>query len=94
MSSPMTAEEVRRTAIRILGEIAPEADLPSLKPDVSFRDQLDIDSMDFLNFVIALHEALHVEIPEADYPKLASLNACVEYLLAAPASGPAGERRA
>ncbi|TAJ08047.1 MAG: acyl carrier protein [Nitrospirae bacterium] len=90
----MTAEDVKRIALRILGEIAPEADLPSLKPDVSFREQLDIDSMDFLNFVIALHEALQVEIPEADYPKLASLNACVEYLTAAPASGPAGERRA
>ncbi|MGH7165428.1 MAG: acyl carrier protein, partial [Nitrospiraceae bacterium] len=60
--------------LRILGEIAPEADLSTLKPDVNFRDQLDIDSMDFLNFVIALHEALRVEIPEADYPKLASLD--------------------
>ena len=92
MSRP-TAEDVKRTALRVLGEIAPEADLASLKPDVSFREQLDIDSMDFLNFVIALHETLRVEIPEADYPKLASLNACVEYLMAAPASGPADERR-
>jgi acyl carrier protein len=48
---------------------------------VSFRDQLDIDSMDFLNFVIAVHEALHVEIPEADYPKLITLNGCVAYLV-------------
>ncbi|MDE3017975.1 MAG: acyl carrier protein [Nitrospirota bacterium] len=86
MSVPLTAEDVRRTTLRVLGEIAPEADLASLKPDVSFRDQLDIDSMDFLNFVIALHEALQVEIPEADYPKLASLNACVEYLLARSAA--------
>lgn len=86
MSAPLTAADVRRTALRVLGEIAPEADLASLKPDVSFRDQLDIDSMDFLNFVIALHEALQVEIPEADYPKLASLNACVEYLLARSAA--------
>ncbi|MEK6526549.1 MAG: phosphopantetheine-binding protein [Nitrospirota bacterium] len=65
---------------RILGEIAPEADLASLKPDVSFRDQLDIDSMDFLNFVIALHEKLHLEIPETDYPKLTTLNGCMEHL--------------
>ena len=86
MSALLTAADVRRTALRILGEIAPEADLASLKPDVSFRDQLDIDSMDFLNFVIALHEALQVEIPEADDPKLASLNACVEYLLARSAA--------
>lgn len=86
MSRP-TAEDVKRTALRILGEIAPEADLASLKPDVSFRDQLDIDSMDFLNFVIALHEALRVEIPEADYPKLATLNACAAYVLAKAAEG-------
>ncbi|MBM4133558.1 MAG: acyl carrier protein [Nitrospira sp.] len=88
MSAQPTADEVRRSALRILGEIAPEADLASLKPDVSFRDQLDIDSMDFLNFVIALHEALQVEIPEADYPKLATLNACVAYVLAKAAAGP------
>lgn len=87
----LTAEEITRTVHRILGEIAPEADLTSLKPDVSFREQLDIDSMDFLNFVIALHETLHVEIPEADYPKLATLNGCVEYLLAL--TGVAGDQR-
>ncbi|MBZ5703592.1 MAG: hypothetical protein LAN84_17305, partial [Acidobacteriia bacterium] len=46
------------------------------------RDQLDIDSMDLLNFVIALHQELHVEIPEADYPKLATLQGCVDYLFA------------
>jgi acyl carrier protein len=77
----LTTDEIRSTVLRILGEIAPEADLTRIKPDVSFRDQLDIDSMDFLNFVIAVHEALHVEIPEADYPKLATLNGCVEYLV-------------
>lgn len=66
--------------LKILGEIAPEADLSQLKPDVSFRDQLDIDSMDLLNFVIALHKALGVDIPETDYPHLASLNGCIAYL--------------
>jgi acyl carrier protein len=76
----MTKEEIRSTALRILGEIAPEADLNQLKPNVSFRDQLDIDSMDFLNFVIALDEELHVSIPEADYAKLSSLDNCVELL--------------
>jgi acyl carrier protein len=74
----MTQDEIRATVLRILGEIAPEADLTRLKPDVSFRDQLDIDSMDFLNFVIALDEELDVRIPESDYPKLSSLDACVE----------------
>jgi acyl carrier protein len=76
----MTKEEIRSTVLRILGEVAPEADLNQLKPDVSFRDQLDIDSMDFLNFVIALDEELHVSIPESEYAKLSSLESSVELL--------------
>jgi len=75
-----TKQEIRETVLRILGEVAPEADLSQLKPDVNFRDQLDIDSMDFLNFVIALHTALGVDIPETDYPHLASLAGCIAYL--------------
>ncbi len=73
-------DELRETVLRVLGEIVPEADPASIEPDVSFRDQLDIDSMDFLNFAIALHEELGVEIPEADYAKLETLDHCVEYL--------------
>ncbi len=76
----MTRDEIRAVVLRTLGEIAPEADLSTLEPNVSFRDQLDVDSMDLLNFVIALHAVLHVEIPEADYPKLATLDRCVDYL--------------
>ena len=76
----MTKEEIRSTVLRILGEIAPEADLNQLKPDVSFRDQLDIDSMDFLNFVIGLDEELHAAIPESEYAKLSSLDSSVELL--------------
>ena len=56
--------------------------LGELMKELQGRDQSDIDSMDFLNFVIGLHKELKVEIPEADYPKLASLNSGVEYLLA------------
>jgi acyl carrier protein len=78
----MTKEEIRNTVLRILNEIAPEADLTRLKPQVSFREQLDIDSMDLLNFVIALDKELHVEIPEADYRQLSTLDASVEYLAA------------
>ncbi len=77
-----TREEIRQVVLRVLGEIAPEADLSSLKPDVGIRDQLDIDSMDFLNFVIAVHQSLGVEIPESDYPKLATLEGAVAYLAA------------
>ncbi|HEX9818631.1 MAG TPA: phosphopantetheine-binding protein [Methylomirabilota bacterium] len=76
------ADDLRATIVRVLGDIAPEADLAALKPDVAFREQLDLDSMDVLNFVVGLHGALGVEIPESDYPKLATLDACVDYLQA------------
>jgi acyl carrier protein len=77
----MTKDEVKNTVLRILGGIAPEADLTQIKPQISFREQLDIDSMDFLNFAIGLNKELGVEVPEADYPKVASLDGCVEYLM-------------
>jgi acyl carrier protein len=80
MNTPFTPDEIRQTVLRLLGEIAPEVDLTALKPAVSFRDQLDIDSMDFLNFVIMIHKTFGVEIPEADYPKYGTLNGCVEQL--------------
>ena len=76
----MTRAELRKTVLQVLGDIAPEADLAALEGGVSFRDQIDLDSMDALNFVIGLHAALGVDIPEADYPRLATLDACVEYL--------------
>jgi acyl carrier protein len=59
----MTAAEIRETVLRVLANIAPEADLGRLKPDARLRDQFDIDSMDFLNFIIGLHQELHVDIP-------------------------------
>jgi acyl carrier protein len=78
----VTTDELRATVLRVLGEIAPEADPASLKPALAFREQLDLDSMDVLNFVVALHDALGVDIPEADYPRLATLDGCVAYLAA------------
>jgi acyl carrier protein len=77
----MTKEEIKGNVLRILGEIAPEADLSNLKSDVSFRDQLDLDSMDFLNFVIALDEELHVGISESEYKRLSSLDTTIAFLL-------------
>jgi acyl carrier protein len=74
--------EIRDAVFSVLGEIAPEADPAAVNPAESLRDQLDLDSMDFLNFVIALHKRLGVEIPEADYPKLASVDGAVSYLAA------------
>lgn len=82
----MTPEEIRGTVLKKLGEIAPEADPAHIEPDVSFRDQLDLDSMDVLNFAIALHKQFGVEIPESAYPKLATLDGCVKYLAAAMGS--------
>jgi acyl carrier protein len=76
----VSRDELRATVLRVLGEIAPEADLAALRSDVGFRDQLDLDSMDVLNFVVGLHTAVGVDIPEADYPKLTTLDTCVDYL--------------
>lgn len=76
----MTPNEIQAAVLRALSGVAPEADLEHLQPNVAFRDQLDIDSMDFLNFVIALHKDLGVEILERDYPKLFTLRGCVEFL--------------
>lgn len=84
----MTPDHIRTTVLRLLGAIAPEADLEALPPDESLRDWLDLDSMDFLNFVTAIDKELGVEIPEADYARLATLDGCIEYLLAAGAAGP------
>jgi acyl carrier protein len=79
----MTSAEIRTRVLQALSSVAPEADAASLRSNVSLRDQLDIDSMDFLNFVIALHKDLKVNIAEADYPKLLTLDGCVAYLTAA-----------
>jgi acyl carrier protein len=84
----MTTDEIKASVLRLLGNIAPEADLTQLDPNADIREALDVDSMDFLNFAIAVHETLHVEIPEADYPKLATLNSCVEHLSALLRSRP------
>lgn len=82
----MTRDEIKSVVLRVLGQIAPEADLSQLKPDRRIRDQLDIDSMDLLNFVIGIHKELKVDIPEADYPKLATLDGCLDYLASLRAS--------
>lgn len=79
----MNDDEIRQTVLKVLGEIAPEANLARLKPQARIRDQLDIDSMDFLNFVIGLNRQLLVEIPERDYGRLATLDGCVNYVAAA-----------
>jgi len=81
-NTPPTEPDVRAAILRALRQVAPEVDPGSLRPDVNLRDQVDLDSMDFLNFVIGLAQSLGVEIPEADYPQLATLDGSVAYLLA------------
>jgi acyl carrier protein len=78
----MTETELRERLLVILGAIAPEAREAELDPAAPLRDQIDIDSMDFLNFVTAVHKQLGVPIPELDYPRLATLNGAVHYVLA------------
>jgi acyl carrier protein len=75
-----TPEELRAAVLSVLGEIAPESDPAAIDPGASLRQQLDIDSMDFLNFVVGLHKRLGVEIPESDYSRLASIDGAVAYL--------------
>ena len=72
----------RLSALRVLAGIAPEAELEALDPNADLREALDLDSMDFLNFVIGLHAATGIEVPEADYRQLATLEGCVAYLAA------------
>lgn len=79
----MNTDEIRQALIDALAEIAPEGDFVALKADRPVREQLDIDSYDFLRWMIALNERLGVEIPEADYPKLTTLNGAIDYLAAA-----------
>jgi acyl carrier protein len=72
--------EVRAIVQEALGNIAPDLDLGAVDPSADLREALDIDSMDFLNFVTAMHQRLGIDVPEIDYPKLATLDGAVAYL--------------
>jgi acyl carrier protein len=72
--------DLKDIVIRLLTRIAPEAQGQTLAPDVGLREQLDLDSMDALNFMIALHQEFHIDIPESDYSKLITLDGIVAYL--------------
>jgi acyl carrier protein len=76
----MTAAEIREAIVAILGTIAPDEDVSDLKDDVSFREQLELDSMDFLDIVMELRKRYRVQVPEDDYLQLASLASTVAYL--------------
>ena len=76
----MNRDQIKSVVLSELYSIAPELEDEDIATNTAFRDQFDFDSMDFLNFVIGLHETLKIDIPESDYPKLLSLNGCVAYL--------------
>jgi acyl carrier protein len=76
----MTQDDVKQIVKDIIEEIAPDEDTSSLKDDVALRDQLELDSMDFLDIVMELRKQHGIEVPEEDYPKLNSLQSCADYL--------------
>ena len=76
----MTTDDIRATVLRVLHQVAPDVDPSTLDPAVPLQDQVDLDSVDFMNVMVGLEEALGVDVPERDYPKVASLDGCVAYL--------------
>ena len=88
----MTTHDVEQRVLELFLDIAPDVDPAVLDRAVAFRDQFDFDSMDTLNFAIALHQTFAIDVPETDYRELASLNKAVAYVarqLAAQKSPPA-----
>lgn len=76
----MNESEIKTRVLEIIKSIAPELEEGELRADRPLRDQIDLDSMDWLNVLVALNEKLHVDIPEADYGKLVTLDNLVAYL--------------
>lgn len=77
----MTSEqELRDVVVRALTEVAPDVDPAGIDPEADLAQQLDIDSMDFLNIIVAIHDRTGIEIPERDYPQLSTLSDAVRYL--------------
>ena len=73
--------QVKKIVLDIIALVAPDADLSNVEADVALRDQLDMDSMDFLDIVMELRKRYKVEVPKEEYPQLATLNSCVKYLV-------------
>ena len=76
----MTRQEIAQAVTAIIADVLPDENCANLKPDTALREQLELDSMDFLDIVMELRKQYGVEVPEADYPKLATLTSCVDYL--------------
>jgi acyl carrier protein len=76
----MNRPEIENVLKECLSTIAPGADLSACDPAADLRDEIELDSMDMLNLVIALHKRLGIDIPEADVPQLVTLDGATEYL--------------
>lgn len=85
--STLSRDEIRAVIFDLLGAIAPEVDSATIAPDQPLREQVDIDSFDFLNLIIRLHETLGIDIPEKDYAELRTLNSALDYLVRRCAAG-------
>lgn len=85
----MAPEEIRQAVIEILSDIAPDEDLSTLDDSIAFREQMELDSMDFLDIVMELRKRYRVQVPEEDYGQLASMESTVNYLVPKMSNVPA-----
>ncbi|MBE9514986.1 MAG: acyl carrier protein [Chloroflexi bacterium] len=76
----MTKVQIRATLLEIIAQIIPDEDLSNLKGDVALREQVELDSMDFLDIIMELRKRFGIEVPESDYTELATLDGSVAYL--------------
>ena len=79
----MKPDEMRAVVLEVLADVAPEVNPVNIDPDVDFTEQLDLDSMDYLTWMLGINKETGIEIPERDYPKLMTLDGAVEYLMGA-----------
>ncbi|RDH78172.1 acyl carrier protein [Mycolicibacterium moriokaense] len=89
----MTQDDIRGEVLAVLTTIAPEVDAQDISDTVLLRDQVDLDSMDWLNFLIGIHKRLNVDIPESDYASLRTLSDVVGYLSLELTTPPSGNRQ-
>lgn len=76
----MTSGDVKQAILDIISELVPDEDLSALDDTVRIRDQIDLDSMDFLDIIMELRKRYNIQVPESDYPQFATMNGCVNYL--------------
>lgn len=73
-------DHIREMILRVLSDVVPNADTQAINPDISFHDQIELDSIDFLRLMMSLEKETNVTIFDFDYPKLSTLKGCERYL--------------